>query len=163
MTAPLNPGDSLPEPDHVLRYIGKRFVDNGQIDGNAFLSRPAEKDDGPSVNWMEFFGGDTVAKIEAIRRVKRMTYAKGACLARLNVGATKAYLLGQTQHAIDFIYDPLTENAEKNWPADPSHVYVFNVPIRIEPGEDSPEREAIGDLIADCIIESWAVVPDRTK
>ena len=35
------PGDKLPDADHVLRYIGRKFVDpkDNEIDGNAFLSR----------------------------------------------------------------------------------------------------------------------------
>jgi hypothetical protein len=162
MTVPLKPGDSLPDGDHVLRYVAKNFVDNEQIDGHAFLSRPAEKDDGPSINWMEYFDGDIAAQIEEIRRVKRITYEKRGRVARLNVGNTKAYLREQAQHLVDFIYDPLPEDMEK-WPADPSHAYLSNVPVRPKHDEDMPEREAIGDMIADCIIESWAVTPDKAK
>ena len=70
-------GDSLPDGDHILRYIGRKFVDpkDDQIAGNAFLSRPLEKD-GPSVNWMEFFSGDTPSQIAEIRKVKRIRYEK---------------------------------------------------------------------------------------
>ena len=64
MKTTLRPGGSLPEFDHVLRYIRRKFDRNAnQIAGSAFLSRPAERDDGPSVNWMEFFDGDTGDRI----------------------------------------------------------------------------------------------------
>src|SRR5262244_2535831 len=71
----LMPGDSLPDIDHVLRYIGKKFVNpkDNEIAGNAFLSRPQEKD-GPSVNWMEFFSGDTASQMAEIKKVKRISY-----------------------------------------------------------------------------------------
>jgi hypothetical protein len=121
MTTTLRPGGSLPESDHVLRYIRKKFIDRGtnQIAGNAFLSRPA--DDGkPSVNWMEFFDGDTNARIQEIWRLRRMRYEKHALVALLNVGQTKGYVHDLAQRAIDFIYDPLPEDAEKGKPGDPS-------------------------------------------
>lgn len=55
----LEPGEALPDTDHALRYVARKYVDLGaQIEGDAFLSRPREKDDGSSVNWLEFFAGD---------------------------------------------------------------------------------------------------------
>lgn len=156
MPAQLDPGDSLPETDHVLRYIRRRFVDpnDNQIDGNAFLSRPAE-DGGPSFNWMEFFVGDTTRQIEQIRRLRRIKYEKRGRVTRLNVGQTTSYVRNQIQRVIDFISDPLREDTSRNWPADPSHAYLSNIPVI-----DTPEGEAIGDLIAHCVVESWPVVAD---
>jgi hypothetical protein len=110
---------------------------------------------------MEFFDGDTAARIEEIRCVKRMTYERGARVAQLNVGKTKEHLLDQSHHAIDFIYDPLPETEEAKLPADPSHAYLSNVPMLRE--DDTPDHEAIGDHIADCIVESWSVVSDKPK
>lgn len=159
MTPTLNPGGSLPESDHALRYIGKKFVDPGanQIAGSAFLSRPAERDDGPSVNWMEFFDGDTNARIEQIRRLRRLKYEKRALVALLNVGQTRVYVRDLAQREIDFIYDPLPEDVERNKLADPSHAYLSNIPVG---SLDSPEAEAIGDLIVHCVVNSWPVKPD---
>jgi hypothetical protein len=153
------PGDSLPDTDHVLRYIGRKFVDpkDIEIDGNAFLSRPLEKD-GPSVNWMEFFSGDTANQIAEIKKVKRIKYEKRGRVAKLHVGRTKQYLQESAALAIDCIYDPLIAiegDAKTCKPPDPSHAYMKGVPIM-----DTPESEAVGDLLVGCIIESFPVDPD---
>ena len=93
MPAQLDPGDSFLVADHVFRYVQRKFVDphDSRIDGNAFLSRPAENG-GPSFNWMEFFEGDTAARIEHIRRLRRLKYEKRGRVARLNIGQTKSYV-----------------------------------------------------------------------
>ena len=158
MTPTLKPGSSLPESDHALRYIAKKFVDSAanQIAGSAFLSRPTERDDGPSVNWMEFFDGDTNTRIEEIRRLRRLNYEKRALVALLNVGQTKGYIRDLAQREIDFIYDPLPDDIERNKPADPSHAHLSNIPVG---GLDSPEAESIGDLIVHCVVNSWPVTP----
>jgi hypothetical protein len=152
-------GDKLPDADHVLRYIRKKFVDlKDQIAGDAFLSRPPEKDDGPSVNWMEFFSGDTASQIAEIRKVKRMTYEKRGRVAKLQVGRTKRYLQESAALAIDCIYDPLPAidgDAKTCKPPDPSHAYMKGVPF-----VDTPQGAAIRDLLVHCIDESFPVVPD---
>jgi len=142
----MKPGDSLPDPDSVLRYVRSKYYDRAaiMIDGNAFLSRPAEHG-GPSFNWLECFEGEPEAQIDAIRRLRRIKYEKHGRLARLNVGRTKAYLLG---HSIDFVYDPLPEDAERGFSADPSRAYLAGAPEI-----DSPEGEAIGDLIVHCVVQ----------
>jgi len=159
MKITLRPGGSLPESDHALRYIRRKFIDRSanQITGSAFLSRPAERNDGPSVNWMEFFDGDTNTRIEEIWRLRRVRYEKHALIALLNVGQTKGYVRDLAQREIDFVYDPLPEDAEQNKPADPSHAYLSNIPVS---ALDSPEAESIGDLIVHCVINSWPVTPD---
>jgi len=151
MTAQLEPGDSLPSADHVLRYVRRKFVDPvlNQIDGNAFLSRPAEHG-GPSFNWLEYFDGEAAERIEAIRRLRRLSYERRGRLARLNVGQTREYLRDRAARPVDFIYDPLAEDAERNWLSDRSHAFLSNIPEI-----DTPEGEAIGDLIAHCVLESW--------
>jgi hypothetical protein len=159
MKTTLRPGGSLPESDHALRYIRRKFVDRNanQIAGSAFLSRPAERHDGPSVNWMEFFDGDIGDRIREIWRLRRMRYEKHARVALLNVGQTKEYLNDLAQREIEFIYDPLSEDAEQEKPADPSHAYMSNIPVD---DLDSPEAESIGDLVTHCVIHSWPVSPD---
>jgi hypothetical protein len=153
MTAP---GDNLPDPDHALRYIRRKFVDlDDQINGSAFLGRPAEKHNGPSVNWMEAFPGELPTQIAEIRKVKRMKYEKRGRVAKLCVGQTREYLQENAALGIDFIYDPLPPDAETCKPADPSHAYMKGVPI-----EDSPEGERVRDLFVHCIVESFPVDPD---
>jgi hypothetical protein len=146
-------GDRLPDADHVLRYIRRKFVDNDQITGDAFLSRPGENDTGPSVNWMEFFSGDTASQIAEIRKVKRMKYEKRGRVAKLAVGRTKQYLQEAASLVIDYIYDPIC--ADKDGPDDPSHAYMKGVPVL-----DTPEGEAVRDLLVHCIVESFPVIPD---
>jgi hypothetical protein len=153
-------GDSLPDADHVLRYIGRKFVDpkDNQIAGNGFLSRPLEKDGGPSVNWMEVFSGDTASQIAEIRKVKRIRYEKRGRVAKLHVGRTKQYLQESATLAIDCIYDPIPAiegDATTYKPPDPSHAYMKGIPIM-----DTPESEAVGDLLMHCIVESFPVDPD---
>ncbi len=161
MTPPpptLSPGDPLPDADHVLRYVRQKFVDNGQIAGDAFLTRPPEKDDGPSVNWMEFFSGDTASQIVEIQKVKRMKYEKRGRVAKLNIGHTKQYLKQNAEIVADCIYDPISSvegDAKTSRPADPSHAYLKGVPFI-----ETPEGEAVRDLLVHCIVESFPVVPD---
>jgi hypothetical protein len=160
MTSPpkLLPGDTLPDTDHVLRYVRKKFVDQEGIAGDAFLARPPEKDDGPSVNWMEFFSGDTQNQIKEIRKVKRMTYEKRGRVAKLHVGRTKKYLQENAALLVDCIYDPtpaIEGDAKTAKPADPSHAYMKGVPFL-----ETPQGEAVRDLIVHCIEESYAVDPD---
>ena len=152
----LKPGDALPEADHVLRYIRKKFVDNAQIDGNGFLSRPSEKDEGPSVNWMEYYSGNTANQIAEIRKVKRMKYERNGRIAKLHIGTTKRYLLDTVWPLIDCIYDPLpSEDNNGRKPADPSHACMKGIPVI-----DTPEGDAIRDLLVHCIVEHYPVVPD---
>src|ERR1700730_6435235 len=140
-------GDKLPDTDHVLRYVRRKFVDNDQIDGNAFLSRSEEekKKDGPSVNWMEFFAGDTASQIAKIRKVKRMKYEKRGRVAKLPVGRTKQYLQEAASLAIDCIYDPTP--ADKDGADEPSHAYMKGVPVL-----DTPEGEGVRDFLVHCIV-----------
>ena len=144
-------GDSLPDSDHVLRYIRRKYFDRtaNMIDGNAFLSRPAEHG-GPSFNWMEAFEGDVEDRREAIKRLRRIRYERNGRLAQLNVGRTKAYAAMQ---AIDFRHDPLAAN--ETYAAYPAHAYLAGVPEI-----DSPEGEAIGDLICQCVEQVFPVEPD---
>jgi hypothetical protein len=160
MTLPpkLLAGDQLPDADHVLRYVRKNFVDQDAIVGDAFLTRPPEKDDGPSVNWMEFFSGDTANQINEIRKIKRMTYEKRGRVAQLHVGRTKQYLKENAELIIDCIYDPLPAvegDAGTHKPPDPSHAYMRGVPF-----VDTPQGEAVRDLLVHCIVESYPVDPD---
>ena len=163
MTKPLppEPGTPLPEEDYVLRYIGKKHVDNGVVNGSGFMRRPTE-DTPPSVNWMEYFPPpmtNQVAEISAHRRIK---YEKRGKLVRINVGHTKRYVaenarwpVAENQRAIilAFLHDPL--RAENKWPADPSHAVIDGIPM-----EKTPDAELIRDLLVDCIVDQFDVVAD---
>jgi hypothetical protein len=155
-------GCPVPVGDHVLRYVRKRYVDlDGQIEAEAFLSRSEEemKKNGPSVNWMEFYSGDTTHQIAEIRKVRRMKYEKRGRVAKLHVGHTKQYLRENGELLIDCIYDPLPKiesgDAKDRKPCDQSHAYIKGVPVK-----DTPEAAAVRDLFVHCVIESFPVIPD---
>jgi hypothetical protein len=155
----LGTGDHLPSEDHILRYVRKKFVDinSGKITGNAFVPRVEEAEDGPSVNWMEYFDGDTNFQIEEIRKLRRIKYEKRGRVVSLNIGKVHEYIKESAQLLITSIYDPLPQ-ANINGtikPADPSHAFLKGIPL-----EDSPEAEAIGDLLVHCILENRSVEPD---
>ena len=128
-------GTPLPDHDHVLRYIGKRHVDNGVVNGSGFFIRPTE--DLPSVNWMECFPPPIDNQVAEIKARRRLRYEKNALLVRLNVGATKQYLSlsSTTTVEVDFILDPLP--AENGRPEDPSHAVIKGVPVVDTPEENS--------------------------
>jgi hypothetical protein len=145
----------------VLRYIRKKHVDNGIVNGAGFMRRPAE-DTPPSVNWMECFPPPTANQVAEISGRRRIRYEKRGKLVQINVGHTKRYvtenaarLIAENASAIvlAFLHDPL--RAEKDWSADPSHAVIDGIPV-----EKTPNAEGIQDLLVDCILEQFDVVPD---
>jgi hypothetical protein len=150
---PINKGDDLPNLHHVLRYIGKKHVDNNFINGSAFLATPSDMT--PSVNWMEHFPPPTANQVDNIVQRRRLKYERRGKLASLHIDRTKAYLIANSQPQIDlkFIYDPLPP--EDPHPEDLSHSYMTGLPLR-----GSPEEEATADLLVHCIVETFSVTPD---
>jgi len=144
-------GDPVPDPDHVLRYVGGNHIENGEINGSGLLRRSNETH--PSVNWLERFSGDLEDRVAEVRRRRRLTYGATARLACLNVGHAKTYVLQNDPNSrrITVIQDPLDEDRERGSPEDPSHSLIEGVP-----GVDTPEGELIGDLLAKCILDSFS-------
>jgi hypothetical protein len=138
-------GLSVPEADHVLRYIRPRHVENGVVNGEGFLARPGE--DAPSVNWLEWFDPPIENQVAEVGSVTRLKYAKTGQLARLNVGHTTRYVRENDPNGLtlSFVHDPL--DADDDYPADPSHSLIHGFPV-----QDTPEAALVKDLIADCII-----------
>lgn len=143
--------DFVPDTGHILRYVKPGAIDDGVIDGGAFLGRYVGDD--PSVNWMECFPGDLNNQISQIRKKARITYAATGRLARLNVGNTRSHVLEKTnnEHNLTVIKDPLEE--ESNFEEDPSHALMKGVP-----SIDDIHGEFVGDLIAECIIDHYPSV-----
>jgi hypothetical protein len=152
----LQRGDPLPDDDHILRYIGKKHVHEGIVNGSGFLSRPQES--APSVNWLEYFPPPLENQVAQVAAVKRIKYEKKGKLVRINVGQTKAYVAANATDPIElfFAYDPLLVDIVKGYQADPSHAEIRGVPV-----ENTPEGELVKDLLADCIIDSPSFSPDR--
>ena len=139
----MNGGD-LPDSDHVVRYA--RFtdiLDDGSLNCSAFQLRPT--DSGLSVNWLEYFEGQSKSQqLNEIRLLIRLTMKPSGRLAELNVGVTRQYV-GHRFDELRFIHTPLA--ADEKFEADPSHGEIMGLPPK-----DSPEAELIGDLIAECVI-----------
>ena len=136
-------GDNLPDDHHIVRYAKPSLVEEGIVDGSAFLLRPDEP--GLSVNWLEAFGGnDEDRQLSEVRRLLRLKLSKSGRFAKLNVGATKRHV-SKVLEEVRIIEAPRPPIDE--FEADPSHAEIIGLP----PGE-SDEAMLIGDLIADCVI-----------
>ena len=142
--------DPLPQSDHVLRYVGGKDIDRGEINGSGFLCRPTEA--APSVNWLECFVGALANQVEQVRQRARISYGATARFVRLNVGYSSEYVFNNDPNSlrIEFVLDPLIEDVVRHFPADPSHSLMQGVP-KI----DTPEGELIGDLLVECIVDSF--------
>lgn len=151
----LAPGSPIPDNDHVLRYIGKKHVDNGVVNGSGFLSRPRD-DFAPSVNWMECFEPPPENQAAEISARKRLNYEKRAVLVRLNVGQTCRYVTSNAKIKVSLtvVYAPLA--AEDGKPDDPSHALMRGVPLL-----NTPDGEEVQDLFTHCIINTYPVAADK--
>ena len=68
-------GDNLPNDHHIVRYVKPSLVEEGIVDGSAFLLRPDEP--GLSVNWLEAFGGnDEDHQLSEVRRLFRLKLSR---------------------------------------------------------------------------------------
>ncbi|MCY4259022.1 MAG: hypothetical protein OXC91_02000 [Rhodobacteraceae bacterium] len=141
--------EAIPEAHHVLRYVKPSLIDNGALDGSAFVMRESES--GLSVNWLEFFeDGNFPDPVTAIRDLARISLASTGRFAKLNVGQTKEYIPAAAAGAgisvdLAIVQDPLS--AEHGFDADPSHAEIRGLP---DHGEDA--AMVVGDLIAECVL-----------
>ena len=133
-------GSTLPDGDHVVRYVRPRKVRDGRADGSAFWLRAGE--DALSVNWLETFSPDTEKRIAAVREVIRLQISRNGRFAELQVGKVTHALAGTAEVA--FRHRPL--DADGQWPADPSHSEVSGFPPT---GAD--QMVSVDDLIAKCV------------
>ena len=101
---------------------------------------------------MECFFGDLDTQIDQIRRRRRISYGATALLARLNVGFSSTYVFLNDPNSLRilFVLDPLDQDVAKQYPEDESHSLMVGVP-KI----DTPEGELVGDLLAECVIDSY--------
>ncbi len=151
-------GDPVPEEDHVLRYVGGSHVDrdeegNPVVTGGGFIARPRD-DNKPSYNWLECLDGTLEERVQQVRNAARISYGAKARLAKLNVGRVMQHVRDNTDddRTVTVVQDPL--EAEDGYPSDPSHALMTNVP-----DENDPEGERVGDLIAECVLNTF---PART-
>lgn len=141
--------NSLPDESHVVRYASPRFVDDGIVEGGAFIRRSHEPT--ISLNWLEAFGGlSKDQQLHRIRQLTRIEMRENGRLAELNVGQTRAHM-GSQLEGFDFITSPLA--ATPDHPADPSHAEIVGLPSL-----GSPEAELLGDMIAECVLAGHPTV-----
>lgn len=136
-------GDNLPDDHHIVRYVKPSLVEEGIVDGSAFLLRPDEP--GLSVNWLEAFGGnDEDHQLSEVRRLFRLKLSRNGRFAKLKVGVTKRHV-SEVLEELGIIEAPRPPTDE--FEADPSHAEIVGLP----PGE-SDEAILVGDLIAARVI-----------
>jgi hypothetical protein len=140
-------GAPLPDEHHILRYVRPRFVDNGIVDGGAFLARRDKDLDGLSVNWLEWFPGSLEDQVAGVRRAARLAYGSNGRLARLNVGQSVSYVRENHPEGLtlSYVHDPLP--AEDKYAADPSHTLIVGAPF-----QDGQDADLFTDLIAHCVL-----------
>lgn len=151
----MNKGECLPDTDHVTRYVSFLRINpsTGLPSGAAFERGPKDHD-GPSFNWVEYFGLDTIEDaVEAIRDIfeneKEFDLGARAIFALLHIGTTATAVSEETkvERGLAFIYDPIDKPNEK----DPSHVIVPEIKL---------EDEVIAEVIAETVIGTF---PARRK
>jgi len=145
----------VPDADHVVRYVNPTGIDaGGRVNGSEFRLRPARPDEvGVSVNWLECFQNrDGAEQLNEVRRLYRLVRRKTGGFAELNVGRTRNHLARELA-TILFVKDPLEPSI--GYPADPSHALIMGLP----PG-NTPEAELIGDMIAECIVNTYPAIVD---
>jgi hypothetical protein len=148
-------GDRLPDPDHVLRYVSPSHLDHGEVAGSAFYSRPRDENM-TSFNWMECCAAKIEDQVSEIRGRQRLTLKKTGSFAMLNVGAVLSALKEAFPDDCksEFIHDPL--EAEDPFVEDDSHALMTHMPYM--PPDGDPLVEAMGDVIADCVMELFPAV-----
>lgn len=116
----------LPDSHHFARYCRPNTVENELPTGRSFEIRP-EKEDGISVNWLEYFGqGDVCQNLEKVRAIfkrKKFTLSKKGRFAVLNVGYCKKKI--ELAHKIDISIEH-TPNKK-----DPSHSTIFSEDLAV--------------------------------
>lgn len=79
--------DTVPEQDHVIRYVKPSLVHDNKVNGGAFTLRKDEE--GLSVNWLEAFGNDDQTdSVNEIRNLCRISLASTGKFAKLNLITT---------------------------------------------------------------------------
>ena len=136
-------GDRLGPKENVVSYVSGGKIDDGVVNGEAFIRRPGDND-GLSVNWLEYFEGGRAVQVREITRLAlgRLTVRKTGAFAELPVGALEE-ALADVLETFSCAYEPLEAEGEAK--ADPSHCLLLGLPSRA----DNPElAQIVGDIIS---------------
>ena len=142
----MKPGDSIPDGDDVVHYVGGSRVNSYGIDGEAFELRAGdmrESDPGLSCNWLGYFTG--ICRKAQVDRVRDGIHLKDlgrdAVFGELNVRVVLDAISDRAPGA-RFSYKP--ELADDRFPYDdPSHCELLGLPAY-----GTHEAERLGDKIA---------------
>lgn len=138
-------GDEIPDPQHVMRFVPKKYLipdEDGHLTGgirpDAFQLKP--KDEGHlSVTWLEYFAGDhaaqRVAAVKATRASLTVKPRDGFALGQ--VGPIKARCASR-RHDIRVVHAPVDGNK--------AHAEVLHL----------PENETI--LLEDLATGEWSTL-----
>lgn len=135
-------GDTIPDPNHIARFIRPMQAPDGQIQATAFMLRAGEPTF--SVNWLEFLNCSSRDKeISEIRKIYSETFSHvgaRAKIAVLNVGDVREKVLTVSPDCrnLEVIHDPL--------PNDPSHSEIHNL---------KQDDELIAELILQTVRETY--------
>ena len=147
-TDSIQPGDSIPDTDHVTHHCRPFVYPDGQFAAAAFLPRAAE----PylSLNWIEFFRA-AEDPIECIRCAlgKKLGLSSSGCIAQFNVGeAQRAFQrmnvisgvdAARARPALSITYEPELEE-----PEDLSHAGA-------RPSSNQPRHSELNERMAAAI------------
>lgn len=142
----------LPTGDRIVRYVKPSMIqEDGAVDGSDFRLRSARADEtGLSVNWLEAFGSEKSHQLGEVRRLFRLRLKPTGRFAEMNVG-TVIHEVAKELDTVRVVHDP--PEATERFDADPSHAEIIGLP----PG-DSDQAALVGDLIAECVVDTHPAV-----
>lgn len=153
-------GSDFSDADHLVRHINSRCREGDVVNAEGFYLRPGEAL--LSVNWLEAFDGDKQFQLAEVRRLFRRELKSSHRFAELEIGTLRKKILEMCK-AFRIVHDP--HDAKDNFDADPSHVGLEGLPPRKDLPESDLEAEAraeaVGDLIASCVIALHPAKPEK--
>ena len=132
----------LSQDDNVVHYVAPSKHVKGKVDGVTFRPRIEKCEDGPSVNWLEYFCGSKNEQVAQARDAIPLDLKPSGLLAELNVGMTTE---AATENADLKFIQTNRENEH------PSHCEIHGL-------LDAPPQ--VYDLIARSITCHHKAVPD---
>lgn len=136
--------DPIPDTDHIARLCQPKTIEDGQIQGSAFMLKLDKGEEGLSVNWLEFFNcSSREYEIDEIRNVYSLKFNRiglRAKIAIINVGEVREKVLTKTEDRrnLEVLHDPKED--------DPSHSEIYNT---------TPDDILIAEMILETVHEAY--------
>lgn len=141
---------------HQIVWYAKPSMiqEDGTVDGSDFRLRSAKPDGaGLSVNWLEAFGPGKSHQLGEVRCLCRLRLRPKGRFAEMNVG-TVIREVAKELETLRVVHDPLA--ATERFDADPSHAEIVGLP-----SGDSDQAALIGDLVAECVIDTHPAISEH--